>query len=72
MGPPHLQLGVAGLGHPNDLAGQLGQVGDPDQPVVQEDGLLLHRQPLGRVGGRRRRGARRGPHGADGGGAPQG
>jgi hypothetical protein len=30
----HLQVGVGGLRGPEDLAGQLGQVGDPDQPVV--------------------------------------
>lgn len=30
----------------SDLAGQLRQVRDPNEPVMQEDRLLLHRQPL--------------------------
>lgn len=62
----HLQVGVGGLRGPEDLAGQLGQVGDPDQPVVQEDGLLLHREPLRRVRGRRRRRRRSGRRRAHG------
>ncbi|KAK1329595.1 hypothetical protein QTO34_009777 [Cnephaeus nilssonii] len=47
------RIGVGGLRGPEDLSGELGQVGDAGGPVSQKDGLFLHREPLRRVRGHR-------------------
>lgn len=44
----HLLLGVPLFRYSN-FAGQFGQICDPNESVVEENGLLLHRKPLGRI-----------------------